>query len=132
MEHATAPKAVLPDALDDIPGLLNPQACRDWLISRLHPAGPVCPVCGQALADPRAGRRFAALRLVKCEACQARFTAFTGTIFSGAQIPPEDITLMLLLFKLGERDTGIAAVLDLNKSTVNRWRRLLKERGANI
>jgi transposase-like protein len=132
MEHATVPKVVLPDALDDIPGLLNPLACRDWLLSRLHPTGPVCPTCGQTLGDPRAGRRFAALRLVKCEACQARFTAFTGTVFSGAQMPPEDITLMLLLFKLGERDTEIAAVLDLNKSTVNRWRRLLKEHGANI
>uniref|UniRef100_I2PWM6 Uncharacterized protein n=1 Tax=Desulfovibrio sp. U5L TaxID=596152 RepID=I2PWM6_9BACT len=128
----TTPKAVLPDALEDIPALLNPLACRDWLIAQLHPAGPTCPACGQTLADPRTGRRFFALRLVKCEACRARFTAFTGTIFSGAQMPPEDITLMLLLFKMGKRDTEIGEVLDLNKSTVNRWRRTLKEHGANI
>ncbi|MHC1712533.1 MAG: helix-turn-helix domain-containing protein [Solidesulfovibrio sp.] len=132
MNGITAPKAVLPAALDDIPRLLNPLACRDWLLGQLHPDGPTCPTCGRALDDPRAARRFFALRAIKCDACDARFTAFTGTVFSGAQMPPEDITLMLLLFKLGQRDPEIGDTLDLNRSTVSRWRRVLNEYGAGI
>ena len=131
MVHAI-PKAVLPSALDDIQRLLNPLACRDWLLNQLHPTGPVCPTCGQAVDDPRAARRFFALRAVKCEGCGTRFTAFTGTVFSGAQMPPEDITVMLLLFKLGQRDAEIGEALDVNRSTVSRWRRVLNEHGAGI
>lgn len=125
-------RAALPQALHDIPRLLNPLACRDWLLGALHPDGPACPGCGLKLDEPRAVRRFYALRMMKCEACRTRFTALTGTIFSGAQMPPEDITLMLLLFRLGQRDAEIGDVLDLNKSTVNRWRRVLNDYGAGI
>jgi transposase-like protein len=125
-------KAALPQDLNDIPKLLNPLACRDWLLGRLHPDGPACPACGLRLDDPRAVRRFYSLRMMQCEVCRSRFTALTGTIFSGSQLPPEDITLMLLLFKLGQRDPDIGEVLDLNKSTVNRWRHVLNQHGAGI
>ena len=127
-----ADKAVLPAALDDIQRLLNPLACRDWLLSQLHPAGPVCPTCGQAVDDPRAARRFFALRTIQCEACGLRFTAFTGTVFSGSQTPPEDLVLLLWLFKMGQRDADIGEVLDCNRSTISRWRRVLNEYGAEI
>lgn len=70
-----AEKAVLPSALDDIQRLLNPLACRDWLLGQLHPVGPVCPSCNLAVDEPRAARRFFALRAVRCEGCGARFTA---------------------------------------------------------
>lgn len=125
-------KTVLPSALDNIQRLLSPTACRDWLLGQLHPAGPVCPTCGQAVDDPRAARRFFAQRAVRCEGCGARFTAFTGTIFSGAQMPLEDIATMLLLFKLGQRDAEIAENLDCNRSTISRWRRVLNDHGAGL
>lgn len=127
-----ATKVALPPSIDDIQQLLNPQACRDWLFRQLHPTGPNCPSCNQPIDDPRAIRRFFAGRAIQCDGCDTRFSATTGTIFSGAQMFPEDIAAMLVLFGMGQRDTDIAAALDLNRSTVSRWRRALNNHGAGI
>ena len=125
-------KTALPPTLEDIQQLLNPQACRDWLFRQLHPSGPACPSCNRPIEDTRAVRRFFAGRMIQCDACDTRFTPITGSVFSGSQMFPEDIAAMLVLFGMGRRDADIATALDLNRSTVSRWRRVLNDHGAGI
>lgn len=132
MNAISQPKMALPPAVEEIPLLLNPQACRDWLFHQLHPNGPTCPSCNRPIEDLRAIRRFFAGRVISCDACDTRFSATTGTVFSGAQMFPEDLAAMLVLFAMGQRDADIASALDLHRATVSRWRRTLNEHGAAL
>ncbi|EFL50931.1 conserved hypothetical protein [Solidesulfovibrio fructosivorans JJ]] len=127
-----ATKVALPPSVEEIPGLLNPQACRDWLFRQLHPTGPACPSCNRTIEDSRAVRRFFAGRIISCDACDTRFGPITGTIFSGTQMFAEDLAAMLVLFGMGQRDADIASALDLHRATVSRWRRTLNEHGAAL
>jgi len=57
---------------------------REWLESKLWPAGPVCPHCASVdvynLAKTRAG-------LYKCKGCLKQFTVRIGTIMEESKIP---------------------------------------------
>ncbi len=125
-------KAVLPDDLDDIGPLLDPQACRDWLLSKLHPKGFACPRCGVPILGEQKMANLRILRSVNCESCKRSFTAFSGTIFSSSHLTPAKIVSMLYLFRQGETDGVIASRLGVDRSAVNRWRRSLIECGASM
>ncbi len=64
-----------------------------WMMGEMMSGNPqACPTCGSAATrkdgyDERGGQRF------RCGACRCRFTATTGTPFSGYRFPPDVIAL---------------------------------------
>ena len=66
------------------PQFLNEESAFAYVESRLWPAGPVCPHCGNA--DAKRIRKMEGkttrLGLRKCNECRKPFTVRQGTIFS--------------------------------------------------
>ena len=111
--------------------MLDPDHCREWLIDWLHPDGPACPRCGyvpkrRAAASWRKGKR------VCCYDCKKYYTAWAGTILSGAHMAPGELVLMFYLLGLpvgpsaGLPDKVIAERLQVSTDTVKLWRKKIK------
>jgi len=100
--------------------LLDQDACRDYLIAMVHPAGPACPACGyapkgRAAATWRRGGR------VKCYSCDKFYTAWTGTIFSGARLDPRQLVLLFFMSEVCTTTDPIMAALGVSRETVWAW-----------
>src|SRR6266705_296562 len=64
---------------------------REFLESKLWPAGPVCPHCGSAeaykLTAKPESKKPVRPGVYKCKACRKQFTVRVGTIFEDSHIP---------------------------------------------
>ncbi len=75
-------------------GLLDEQACYDFLLQTLHPAGLACPHCG-SVDDLHVHRRYRAPVLdYRCWACGCVFNAWTGTLLQGTQRSPAQLVMI--------------------------------------
>jgi len=113
------------DIQDFFIAMLDPDRCREWLIDRLHPGGPACPRCGyvpklRAAASWRKGKR------VCCYDCKKYYTAWAGTILSGAHMVPSELALMFYLMGLNLPDRVIAERLQVSTDTIKLWRKKLE------
>jgi len=75
--------------------VLDVQACYDFLLRALHPAGLACPACGATdhLRVHRAHR--APVRDYRCLGCGRVFNAWTESDLQGTQRGPAEIVLIL-------------------------------------
>lgn len=87
--------------VDDMtPDFLDADFCRQWLLNRVHPEGPVCPWCGAEIQGRAAGR-FWELKKIECPACGRKFTARTNTELSGLKLDERGLVLFCLLVGAG-------------------------------
>jgi hypothetical protein len=94
-----------------IGALMDEQACYDWLVARLHPAGLRCPACGVP-DDLGVHRRHRAPVLdYQCGACGRVFNAWTGTEFAGTHRRPGELVLILRGVTRGETTARLAREL---------------------
>lgn len=100
------------------PDFLNEDACREWVVSRLHPGGAFCPGCGLRLEDDasfRAGKR------CHCGRCGRWFTATTGTFLEGAHLDFAQVYALALFIELGHTPARISSMLGISADTVRLW-----------
>src|SRR5579872_1872957 len=77
-------------------GLLDEQACYDWLVETLHPQGLTC-LHGHPLPpgqNPH-DRHRAPIMDYRCRECGAVYNLFTNTILNGVRWPCSTVILML-------------------------------------
>lgn len=112
--HFTARQALVyfdPDFFDEA-------ACREWVISRLHPGGPACPGCGLKLDDDKS---FRAGKRCHCGRCGRWFTATTRTILEGTHLDFAQVYALALFIELGIPATRTASMLGISADTVRLW-----------
>lgn len=100
---------------------LDPDTCRHWILTKLHPTGAFCPKCNEPLL-PKHLNRFWSGERVKCHNCQKFFTALTDTFLSGMQFNFSEIVLLAMLLSLGISDKSIAEFLKISPANVWIWR----------
>ncbi|MCF8105644.1 MAG: hypothetical protein K9K64_09185 [Desulfohalobiaceae bacterium] len=110
--------------LDLLP-IIDEGLSRRRLLDLIQPGGLVCPGCGAEVDQERAVR---AKRLgrVACRACGKRFSALAGTAFAHTKMTASRIVLLLALLRLGVQDSMAALILDIEASTVWKWREKLR------
>lgn len=110
------------------PEVLDPIACRAFLVRRLHPGGGRCPDCGTTLTG-RQAETFADGGRVHCNACDRWFTYRTGTPLQGSTADDRQIFLLVLLTAAGCPVATVAAACRLSDDTVRAWQRRFREAG---
>jgi len=105
-------------------GFLDEDACRQQVLSGLHPEGALCPRCRAPLSERRTVA-FWAGRRVKCGHCRKEFTGLTGTFLIGCHWNFTQIFLLTVLIGLDLPDPKIASVLDCRVETVKKWKGIL-------
>ena len=101
-------------------GLLDEQACLNWLEHSLHPDGLRCPRCGQT--ERRRARRGGAVPSFRCKGCDRYYTALTGTVFQKTRQPPSTLVLMLRGIAKGETTARLARELDISRKQMHTLR----------
>lgn len=101
---------------------LDAEACRSWILARLHPAGQACPYCRRPIDDHRRLVRWNAGERIQCADCGRFFTATTGTILAGKHFDPAGVYLLAVLVGLGVDNHHAAAILQCSPETVRLWR----------
>ncbi|MFH1058372.1 MAG: helix-turn-helix domain-containing protein [Pseudomonadota bacterium] len=104
------------------PEFLDAAACREWILTQTHPAGPACPWCGKPVSSPRLQATWQNLGRVQCTSCGRFFTGLTGTALNKTGLDCRGYVLLCLLLALGAGDQAIARKLGINRETVRRWR----------
>lgn len=97
-------------------GLLDEQACYDWLLTALHPAGLSCPN-GHRLPDGQGphDRHRAPVLDYRCRECGAVYNLFTGTLLRGVRWPCSTVVLMLRGFAQGTPTNHLAQELGVGR-----------------
>ncbi len=101
---------------------LDAASCREWVLSKLHPDGPQCPVCAEPIVNRFALQSYSRGDRVKCRRCGKFFTALTGTFLSGIHFSFAQVILMAILIDSGADDTNIARLMNISSEGVRGWR----------
>lgn len=104
-------------------GLLDEQACYDFLLRTLHPEGLHCPN-GHPL-PPEQGphdRHRSPLVDYRCAQCGAVYNLFTGTRLQGVRWPCSTIVLMLRGFAQGTPTSHLAQELAVSRAQLLKHR----------
>ncbi len=113
---------ITPDDLDET-------AARIRLITMTRGERPGCPSCGIEFDEPRRGRLYAG-KYVVCS-CGVKSGAFSGTLFNGTTLDPQDLLYLLDRLTL---DVPPAVIAMMTKAgctpgTVYNWRNRLTAAG---
>ncbi len=100
-----------------IQGLMDEQACYDYLLGVLHPQGLHCPQghplpTGQAPHD----RHRAPILDYRCPTCGAVFNVFTGSVWSGTRYSCATIVLILRGIAQGVPTEHLARELGIDRT----------------
>ena len=101
-------------------GLLDEQACLNWLENSLHPDGLRCPRCGQA--ERRRARAEGAIPSFRCKGCDRYYTALTGTAFEKTRQRPSTLVVLLRGIAKGETTARLARELDISRKQTHTLR----------
>lgn len=96
--------------------------CRAWLLTKLHPAGAVCPGCARMIEPSKRLVRFWAGQRLNCQFCNKFFTALTNSFFSGSHLSFSQLFLLAALSGSGIKDKIIAAKLNIAPESCRLWR----------
>jgi transposase-like protein len=110
-----------------ITDLLDVQESIQWMTTYFHPNGLRCPGCNATTAQARLFRtRKRGLADYRCQLCQQVYNLYTGTIFSGSNLDPRRLVLLLRGICKGEPSTVLAQELSLSRPCVHRWRKRIQ------
>jgi transposase-like protein len=111
--------------------LLDQESSLEWLSYHFHPQGLRCPDCGRGVCEARAFRETACSQLTtyRCCGCERVYNLYTGTVFQGRHLTPQQIVLFLRGVSKGEPSTILAKELALSYPTVLTIRHQLQANG---
>jgi transposase-like protein len=108
---------------------LDEEACRRWVLERLHPHGARCPRCDTLITDITTLKNFWSEGRCNCKRCDRWFTALSGTFLEGANLSIEQIFALAVL--TGFMNEGVtvkrmAAAVGVSENTIRTWIRRFK------
>lgn len=118
------PRAWLPESAAEVLSerFFDEQTCIDWFLSRAHPNGPRCPLCGGAITGDRLLATWRALKRLDCPQCRHKVSATTGTILHGLRFSPRTLFMAMALLGAGASLSYVARALNVNRDTVRALR----------
>lgn len=113
-----------------ITNLLSDEASIAWIERHFHPKGLRCPGCGAKKEKARIFRqRRRGTVDYRCLECDAVFNVYHSTIFSGSNLSPRQVVLLLRGMCKGESSPVLAEELGLSRQSVHTWRKRLQANG---
>lgn len=110
--------------------LLSDEASIAWIENHFHPKGLRCPNCGTKKEKVRIFRqRRRGTSDYRCLACDTVFNLYHGTIFSGSNLRPRQVVLLLRGVCKGESSPVLAEELSMARQSVHAWRTRLQATG---
>ncbi len=109
--------------------LFDEDACRQWVIGRLHLDGARCPGCNVPLQDKSTLANFWQGKRCCCKSCGRWFTAKTRTFLQGMQMEFRQVFLLAVLLDLMENPPTpelIARFVGVSLNTVSFWHKKIK------
>lgn len=100
---------------------MDEEACRGWVINKLHGDKPLCPSCFSYIRE-RALVGYLEGRRIFCDKCGKYFTATTDTFISGTHMDFRSVVLLCLLLDLGVTDRRISELIGISAESVRLWR----------
>ncbi len=105
---------------------LSQEKITAWVLERLHPTGPHCPLCNSKITDKTTLNNFYVLRRCKCKSCNAWFSALKGTALHHAGLDVSEIFLIAVFSEMKVEVKTIAGVLKCHADTVKMWKSKFK------
>jgi transposase len=106
--------------------LLDEQACYDYLLAVLHPAGLACPRCQHQDGLGIHRRHRAPVLDYQCSHCGCVFNAWTGTLLANTHRSPAEILLILRGILQGVSTARLARELPCDRKHLLELRRKLQ------
>jgi transposase-like protein len=108
--------------------LMSSQSSYEWLVEYFHPSGIVCPHCGAVLANARAFRVTKSSQVpdYRCRHCDKTYNVYSGTVFAGRRLKPEQVILLVRGVIKGEQAQILANEVGLCRQTVQTIRQQLQ------
>jgi transposase-like protein len=96
------------------------QRSYNLLLAYFHPRGLHCPHCGAAWAEARRFRvtRTSQIPDYRCKACDRTYNIYSGTVFEGRRLKPEQVMLLVHGFKKGKQTALLAKEARVCRQTV--------------
>lgn len=105
-----------------------------WLESHFHAEGLKCPHCqaGQEQARFFRVNHGSGLPVYRCRSCQGIYHLYSGTLFAGSQLAPQQVVLLLQGVLQGKPSKQLARELGLTEKTVLLWRHRLQAQAETL
>ncbi len=114
--------------------LLEAEQSVAWIERHFHPGGLRCPHCQ---AEKEQARFFrvnggSGLPVYRCERCQGIYNLYSGTVFAGSQLTPEQVVLILRGVLQGQSSKQLAREIGLTEKTVLKWRHRIQAQAQQL
>ncbi|MEP7285748.1 MAG: hypothetical protein ABI947_08270 [Chloroflexota bacterium] len=108
--------------------LLSSQSSYGWLLEHFHPKGLVCPRCGAGLEQARLFRirTVSQVEDYRCRQCDKTYNVFSGTVFEGRRLKPEQAVLLVRGIVKGEQAQILANEVGVCRQTVQALRKRIQ------
>ena len=108
--------------------LMSSQSSYEWLLEYFHPQGMACPHCGAALQEARAFRVTKSSQVpdYRCRGCDKTYNVYSGTVFEGRRLKPEQGVLLVRGVVKGEQAQILANEVGVCRQTVQLIRQQLQ------
>jgi transposase-like protein len=105
-----------------------------WLEKHFHREGLKCPHCQADHEQARFFRvnRGSGLAVYRCQQCQGIYHLYSGTLFAGSQLAPQQVVLLLQGVLQGKPSKQVARELGLSEKTVLLWRHRLQAQAETL
>ena len=100
--------------------LMSSESSYEWLLDYFHPEGLSCPDCGAAMQEARAFRVTKSSQIpdYRCRGCDKTYNVYSGTIFEGRRLKPEQVVLLVRGVVKGEQAQILANEIGVCRQTV--------------
>ena len=94
--------------------------CYEWLVVYFHPQGLSCPQCGAVLSEARAFGMTKSSQVpdYRCRKCDKTYNVYSGTVFEGRRLKPEQVMLLVRGVVKGEQAQILANEVGMCRQTV--------------
>ena len=108
--------------------LMSSQSSYEWLVDYFHPTGIVCPHCGAVLENARQFRVTKSSQVpdYRCRECDKTYNVYSGTVFAGRRLQPEQVILLVRGVVKGEQAQILANEIGVCRQTVQTIRQQLQ------
>ena len=108
--------------------LMSNQSSYEWLVGYFHPTGIACPHCGAAWTE---ARKFWVTRSshvpdYRCRVCEKSYNVYSGTVFEGRRLKPEQVVLLVKGVVNGEQAQILANEIGVCRQTVQSIRQQMQ------
>lgn len=108
--------------------LMSSQDSYEWLVDYFHPTGIVCRHCGAVLKEARmfGVTRSSQVPDYRCRNCDKTYNVYSGTVFEGCRVKPEQVVLLVRGVVKGEQAQILANEVGVCRQTVQAIRQQMQ------